>query len=88
MEEKPQKISRNQLYLHLRSCSVSVTKIATPQRFLNIFTWNFEISFSTKFGSYSIYRILEFRIWRNFSTIFREIALKVKWRQIRNFRDI
>ena len=63
-------------------CSISIINIATPPTFFYIFTWNFGISFSTKFGSYFIDRIFEFRILRHFGTILREIA--PKWRQIRN----
>ena len=78
MAEKHQKCHKISCISVCAFCSISITNIATPPSFFNMFTSNFEISFSTKFVSYFIDRIFKFRIWRHFGAIFRKMALK--WR--------
>ena len=71
MAEKPQKCHKISCISVCAFCSISITNIATPPTFFNTFTLNFEISFSTKFGSYFTVRFFKFRIWLHFGAIFR-----------------
>ena len=72
MAEKPQKFHKISCISIFAICSMLL--ILLFPTFFNIFTCNFEISSSTKFVSYFIDRISEFRIWRHFPVNYARMA--------------
>ena len=84
--KKSQNFHKNAIISVRAFRKISVTKIATPPTFFNIFTSNFELWFLTKFGSYLLERFLIFyffAIWQPFWRHFPGNGAKMaaKWHQ-------